>query len=216
MADKLLLEGGVDRFLLEDGSGVLLLDSLIAPVDPGPAPFSPVFVPVGAGLLPTPGTPVVGPYAAVPTGSMGGFAAQDGVIYGPSTKVGSGVLQPLAPAPLPIRKSNTGARTEEINSRLGESFALAAVGHTEASLHKMARAMGAIYFVGTVSAASDTRFPHNAGRIPSVIVMSIALDGSANRVIGGPSGTGANAEPWTSTDVYVRAQATGDYAFLVI
>lgn len=83
-------------------------------------------------------------------------------------------------------------------------------------LVELASLLGMGYFFGDVDSAADSKFTHNLGRVPVLIVWSLNVDGQDGRVLGRPEAGGPNVEPWTETEVYVRATATGRYSFFVL
>lgn len=87
----------------------------------------------------------------------------------------------------------------------------------ERSLPQVARLLGLGYGYGDISAVADTEVPHDLGRLPVVIVLSIPVDGQSGMVVGRPEGGGSpNTLAWTRDRVAVRATVAGRYAFLVM
>lgn len=91
-------------------------------------------------------------------------------------------------------------------------------------LYNVAKFFGMAYATGAVtlsmSVSGDTRFAHELGRIPKMVVFSLDLNGTGGQIRGAPAGGigagGGNQTAWTKTDIFVRATLDSDYAFLVI
>lgn len=88
---------------------------------------------------------------------------------------------------------------------------------TEPNLLAIARILGCGYCVGDVDTITDTRFVHDLGRMPVLILFSIDLGGLGGQVIGLPEGAvGGNDTPWTASAIYVRATRAARYAFFLM
>lgn len=113
----------------------------------------------------------------------------------------------------PTELLDQGLNARTINAAIRQSRSV-----PDGTLVHLARQMGAAYFTGTVTATPEVAFPHDLGRIPAIIVMSVAHDGDDGRVIGTPGGggPGLNSTAWSSTQIWVRATRTARYSFLVL
>ncbi len=122
---------------------------------------------------------------------------------------------------LPITAQNASARNLEENNRRMLEW-IKRLGKPE--LYNLAYVMKGGYCTGSVSAATgasgDTKFDHGFSRIPSMIVMSVDLDGIGGQILGAPQGgqgsSGGNETPWTKTEFYVRGSLSGRYAFIIL
>lgn len=120
---------------------------------------------------------------------------------------------------LPITDQNFNAKTVDQNFRRVDAQIGADI--LSPSLERFARMLDGAYLEGTVSSTAETRFRHGLRRIPRMIALSAAINGSApaSDVRGAPNGPGApaNTTPWTTEFLWVRAATTtGTYAFVVI
>lgn len=87
------------------------------------------------------------------------------------------------------------------------------------SLSLLARILGGQMFQGRVARFEDTEFPHEMDRVPTIILLSIALDGGVGQVLGIPSGVDsglANRTPWTRSSIFVRATVEAEYQFIAL
>lgn len=122
---------------------------------------------------------------------------------------------------LPVTEQNDSSRNREENNRRVVDW-MKKFGQPE--LFNLARLLGGGYCTGSVAASSsatgDTRFEHTLGRIPSMIVQSVDLDGIGGQILGAPQGgqgaSGSNETPWTKTEFYVRGSLGGRYAFIIL
>lgn len=120
---------------------------------------------------------------------------------------------------IPINEGNFTPRSVQENfRRLGERLGMQslAVGPT-----RLAALVGGVYFEAEVSSTEDTQIRHRLQRVPSMILLSVALDSDLgnNEVRGAPNGPGGagNTTPWTDEFIYVRAvTSTGQYGFVVV
>lgn len=88
---------------------------------------------------------------------------------------------------------------------------------TEPNLLAIAKILGCSYCIGDVSTTEDTRFVHDLGRLPVLILFSIDLGGLTGVVHGVPEGAvGTNETPWTQSAIYVRASRAARYAFFLM
>lgn len=134
------------------------------------------------------------------------------VVLPTGAKEGQGVRPPDPPSLTEITDQSLDARTvaESLRS-LKDSTA------TAPHLIAMAKVLGAAYFVGNVTAITDTEFVHNLNRLPVCVLMSVDLGGMGGQVVGRPEGgVGQNANPWTQGSIFVRATRVARYAFLVM
>lgn len=93
---------------------------------------------------------------------------------------------------------------------------LSELGGGASGLGTLAQTMGWTHFRGPVQSASDTMFAHNLGRVPEKIVHVVDTDGQGRMVLGNRSGSGPNTNPWTASEIWVRASVTGNFEFMVI
>lgn len=126
---------------------------------------------------------------------------------------------------LPINDLNHEAKNVNENFRRIDEWVRPFGGNQPEPL-QLARLLGCAYVTGRVapstdgSGTADGRFSHKLGRIPTMILLAVDMQGLGGVVYGLPSGgngtAGGNQTPWTKTDIYVRASRDSTYAFFVI
>jgi hypothetical protein len=116
------------------------------------------------------------------------------------------VQQPQIPIGTALDPNNVELNLQRLTSRLT----------IERRFASIASFLGMSYFFGDVSDSADSKFTHDIGAIPSLIVFSVNVDGDDGRVVGNPEATSGNSNKWTTTEVYVRATVAGRYGFFVM
>lgn len=126
---------------------------------------------------------------------------------------------------LPINDLNHESRNVEENFKRISEWARP-FGGNEPEAFQLARLLGCAYITGSVQDSTagdgtgDTRFKHNLGRIPSMVLLSVDQQGMGGVVYGAPTGkngtSGGNETAWTETEIYVRASRASNYAIFVI